>query len=89
VASFGPQAQPLTRPVRIWAVIGGAIPAFQLYVWIRWITGSQSTYNTWMWNLGSWTQDAPGRQPFGGNRLVWSVAPKREAAGFCRQFTCK
>ena len=27
------------KPVRIWATLGGAILAFQLYVWIRWITG--------------------------------------------------
>ena len=26
-------------PVRIWAAVGGAILAFQLYVWIRWIAG--------------------------------------------------
>ncbi len=27
------------RPVTIWATIGGALLALQLYVWIRWITG--------------------------------------------------
>ncbi|WP_019925787.1 spirocyclase AveC family protein [Nocardia sp. BMG111209] len=27
------------RPVRVWAVIGGVLLAFQLYVWIRWLTG--------------------------------------------------
>src|SRR5689334_2760858 len=38
-ASLGAQAQSPTKPVRIWAVIGGAILVFQLYVWIRWISG--------------------------------------------------
>ncbi|MFB4297568.1 spirocyclase AveC family protein [Actinomadura sp. NTSP31] len=138
-ASLGAQTQSTTKPVRIWAVIGGAILIFQLYVWIRWLTGPHlkrvpqgpsdpptlmkavlivwtaviilglpvgiyyfivrpwrrerritldgmllvscgllffqdpllnyfntwSTYNTWMWNLGSWTQDVPGWQSFG------------------------
>ena len=32
-------ASPTVRPVRIWAIVGGAILGFQLYVWIRWITG--------------------------------------------------
>lgn len=133
------QVQPSPKPVRIWAVIGGAILAFQLYVWIRWITGPNfervptgpsdppmymkailvtwtgviivglplslwhfiirpwrrerritldgmllvacgllffqdpllnyfntwSTYNTWMWNRGSWVQDIPGWVSFG------------------------
>ncbi|HZU46617.1 MAG TPA: DUF5135 domain-containing protein, partial [Mycobacterium sp.] len=38
-ASLGTQVQPTVKPVRIWAIIGGAILTFQLYVWIRWITG--------------------------------------------------
>lgn len=38
-ASLGAQVQSPVKPVRIWAAIGGAILAFQLYVWIRWITG--------------------------------------------------
>ena len=31
--------QRTVRPVTIWATIGGAVLALQLYVWIRWITG--------------------------------------------------
>src|SRR6516164_10679806 len=38
-ASLGAQTQSAVKPIRIWAVIGGAILAFQLYVWIRWISG--------------------------------------------------
>jgi hypothetical protein len=133
VSSAG-QGQAGRRPVRIWAVIGGLILAFQLYVWIRWLTGpyfvrvpkgpsdpptamkvilitwtaviiaglpvgiwyfiirpwrrerrittdgmllvacgllffqdpllnyfnTWSTYNTWMWNRGSWVAHIPG-----------------------------
>ena len=33
------QAQLKVKPVKVWAVIGGAVLALQLYVWIRWITG--------------------------------------------------
>ncbi|OBL11833.1 DUF5135 domain-containing protein [Mycobacterium sp. 1245499.0] len=139
VASLGAKAAPRSKPVRIWAVAGGAILAFQLYVWIRWIAGPNfervppgpsdpptfmkailftwtavivvglpvalwwfiirpwrrerritldgmlliscgllffqdpllnyfntwSTYNTWMWNRGSWVQDIPGWVSFG------------------------
>ncbi|HEY7053648.1 MAG TPA: spirocyclase AveC family protein [Mycobacterium sp.] len=138
-AVLGTQTQPKFRPVMAWACVGGAILAFQLYVWIRWITGPNfervppgpsdpptymkailltwtaviivglpislwyfivrpwrrerritldgmllvamgllffqdpllnyfntwSTYNTWMWNRGSWVQDIPGWQSFG------------------------
>jgi hypothetical protein len=39
VASLGTKAAPKSKPVRIWAIAGGAILAFQLYVWIRWIAG--------------------------------------------------
>jgi hypothetical protein len=39
VAALGTQAESTVKPVRIWAIAGGAILAFQLYVWIRWITG--------------------------------------------------
>ncbi|MEU5884741.1 spirocyclase AveC family protein [Spirillospora sp. NPDC047279] len=139
VTSSGSEIQPKTKPVRIWAALGGAILLFQLYVWIRWITGPHfervppgpsdpptlmkvvlltwtaviclglpvgiyffiirpwrrerritfdgmllvacgllffqdpllnyfntwSTYNTWMWNQGSWVQEVPGWRSFG------------------------
>ena len=138
-AALGAQIQPKVKPIHIWATIGGAILAFQLYVWIRWLTGPNfervpagvsdpptlmkmvlttwtiviivglpislwwfivrpwrrerritldgmllvacglmffqdpllnyfntwSTYNTWMWNRGSWVQDIPGWQSYG------------------------
>ncbi|BBX21115.1 DUF5135 domain-containing protein [Mycolicibacter terrae] len=138
-ATLGAQVQPASKPVRVWATVGGAILAFQLYVWIRWITGPNfervpagpsdpplamkavlitwtvvimagfpigvyyfiirpwrrerritldgmmlvgcgliffqdpllnyfntwCTYNTWMWNRGSWVQDVPGWVAFG------------------------
>jgi hypothetical protein len=138
-ASLGAQVQPKFRPVVLWASLGGAILAFQLYVWIRWVTGPNfervpagptdpptymkailvtwtaviivgfpvsiwyfivrpwrrerritldgmllvacgllffqdpllnyistwSTYNTWMWNRGSWVQDIPGWMSYG------------------------
>ena len=38
-AAIGAQVQPKVKPIHIWATVGGAILAFQLYVWIRWITG--------------------------------------------------
>ena len=38
-AALGAQIQPKVKPIHIWATIGGAILAFQLYVWIRWLTG--------------------------------------------------
>ncbi|MBV9320786.1 MAG: spirocyclase AveC family protein [Mycobacterium sp.] len=137
--SLGTQVQPTVKPVRIWAIIGGAILAFQIYVWMRWITGpyfkrvptgpsdppmlmkailitwttvivvglpvgiyyfivrpwrrerritldgmllvacgliffqdpllnyfnTWSTYNTWMWNRGSWVQNIPGWMSYG------------------------
>jgi hypothetical protein len=138
-ASLGAQVQPKAKPVMIWATIGGAVLAFQLYVWISWVAGPNfervpagptdpptfmktilvtwtaviivgypvaiyyflvrpwmrerritldgmlfvacgllffqdpllnyfstwSTYNTWMWNRGSWVQDVPGWVSFG------------------------
>jgi len=39
VAALGTRPESTAKPVRIWAIAGGAILAFQLYVWIRWITG--------------------------------------------------
>lgn len=33
------QAESAVKPVKVWAAIGGALLALQLYVWIRWITG--------------------------------------------------
>ena len=38
-AAPGAEVQPKVKPVTIWAAIGGALLALQLYVWIRWITG--------------------------------------------------
>ncbi|MEU5880521.1 spirocyclase AveC family protein [Spirillospora sp. NPDC047279] len=138
-ASLEDQARPPGKPVRIWAVVGGAILILQLYVWIRWATGPHfervptgpsdpptlmkvvlvtwtavtmlglpigiyyfiirpwrrerritldgmllvsfgllffqdpllnyfntwCTYNSWLWNMGSWTQDIPGWRSFG------------------------
>ncbi|GAB2659457.1 spirocyclase AveC family protein [Nocardia goodfellowii] len=137
--ALGAQTPAKSKPVLIWAVIGGIILAFQLYVWIRWITGPNfervptgpsdpptlmktilvvwtvvilaglpvgiyyfivrpwrrerrittdgmllvacgllffqdpllnyfntwSTYNTWMFNRGSWVLDVPGWRSFG------------------------
>ncbi|MEU2014014.1 spirocyclase AveC family protein, partial [Nocardia sp. NPDC019302] len=139
VATLGNQVRSTVQPVRIWAVLGGAILAFQLYVWIRWATGpyfvrvptgpsdppvwmktvlitwtavvlagwpigvyyfivrpwrrerrittdgmllvacgllffqdpllnyfnTWSTYNTWMFNRGSWVQHVPGWRSYG------------------------
>ncbi len=39
VAALGTQPESAAKPVRMWAIAGGAILAFQLYVWIRWMTG--------------------------------------------------
>ncbi|WP_433715046.1 spirocyclase AveC family protein [Nocardia sp. CA-084685] len=39
VASLGAKAQSTSKPVRIWAIVGGLILAFQVYVWIRWVSG--------------------------------------------------
>ena len=38
-AALGAQPKKKITPVKIWAAVGGVILAFQLYVWIRWITG--------------------------------------------------
>jgi hypothetical protein len=39
VVALDADAQVKVRPVTIWATVGGAVLALQLYVWIRWITG--------------------------------------------------
>lgn len=36
---LGAQAPAPVRPIKVWAVAGGALLALQLYVWVRWITG--------------------------------------------------
>ena len=33
------QAESAVKPIKVWAAVGGALLALQLYVWIRWITG--------------------------------------------------
>jgi Spirocyclase AveC-like len=38
-ATLGAQVQPSSKRVRIWACIGAAVLALQLYVWFRWVTG--------------------------------------------------
>jgi len=38
-AALGNQPEKASKPVRAWAIAGGAILAFQLYVWISWMTG--------------------------------------------------
>ena len=42
-ATLGAQVQSPTKPVRLWAILGGAILALQLYVWIRWVSGPYFT----------------------------------------------
>jgi uncharacterized protein DUF5135 len=138
-AALGAPTDSRFKPIHIWALIGGAIVAFQLYVWISWIAGPNfervptgpsdppmymkailmtwtgvivvglpvslyyfivrpwrrerritldgmllvacgllffqdpllnyistwSTYNTWMFNRGSWVQNIPGWISFG------------------------
>jgi hypothetical protein len=39
VAGLGARPESTSKPVRMWAIAGGAILVFQLYVWIRWMTG--------------------------------------------------
>ena len=39
VRALGAQPQSKIQPIHIWATVGGAILALQLYVWIRWISG--------------------------------------------------
>ena len=39
VATLGTRPESTAKPVRMWAIAGGAILAFQLYIWIRWMTG--------------------------------------------------
>lgn len=38
-AGLGTQAAPKGKPVQVWAVLGAAILALTLYVWISWLTG--------------------------------------------------
>ena len=38
-AGLGARAESEAKPVQIWAVVGGALLALELYVWIRWLTG--------------------------------------------------
>src|SRR3954452_23171899 len=138
-ATLGGQTPAKRGPVRIWALIGGVILAFQIYVWVSWMVGPNfarvptgpsdpptlmkvvlltwtmvivvglpislwwfivrpwrrerritldgmllvscglmffqdpllnyfntwSTYNTWMFNRGSWVQDIPGWKSYG------------------------
>ena len=42
-ATLGGDVQAKVKPVTIWATLGGAILVFQIYVWIRWITGPYFT----------------------------------------------
>jgi hypothetical protein len=167
-ASLGAQIQPKVKPIQLWAVLGGAILAFQLYVWIRWISGPNfervppgpsdpptymkailvtwtvviivglpislyyfivrpwrrerritldgmllvacgllffqdpllnyfntwSTYNTWMWNRGSWVQDIPGWQSYGEPGRMMAEPILMNAPGYsfgvllCTMFGC-
>ena len=38
-AGLGAEAEARVKPVQIWAAVGGALLALQVYVWIRWIIG--------------------------------------------------
>ncbi|MFF7940818.1 spirocyclase AveC family protein [Nocardia gamkensis] len=156
VATLGTQVRSTVQPVRIWAVLGGAILAFQLYVWIRWATGpyflrvptgpsdppvwmktvlitwtavvlagwpigvyyfivrpwrrerrittdgmllvacgllffqdpllnyfnTWSTYNTWMFNRGSWVQHVPGWRSYGEPGEMMAEPLLMNAAGY-------
>ncbi|MEV0248084.1 spirocyclase AveC family protein [Nocardia sp. NPDC050712] len=155
-AALGTQAPAKSTPVRIWAIIGGVILAFQLYVWIRWLTGPNfervptgpsdpptlmktvlviwtvvimaglpvgiyyfivrpwrrerrittdgmllvacgllffqdpllnyfntwSTYNTWMFNRGSWVLDVPGWRSFGEPGAMMAEPVLMNAPGY-------
>ena len=39
VPSLGAQAKSRIQPVQLWAITGGLILAFQLVIWIKWVTG--------------------------------------------------
>ncbi|WP_068270203.1 spirocyclase AveC family protein [Aldersonia kunmingensis] len=155
-ATLGTEVKPSTKPVLIWATIGGALLAFQLYVWLKWMTGPNfervlpgpsdppmymktiltiwtaviciglpislyyfivkpwrqerritldgmllvsmglmffqdpllnyfntwSTYNTWMWNRGSWVQDIPGWQSYGEPGAMMAEPVLMNAPGY-------
>ncbi|HWI42366.1 MAG TPA: spirocyclase AveC family protein [Nocardioides sp.] len=167
VPALGEESRP-GAPVRIWAVLGGAILLFQLYVWGRWLLGPNfervpagptdppmmmkvilltwtgvicaglpvalyffivrpwirerritldgmllvsmglmffqdpllnyfntwSTYNTWMFNRGSWVQDVPGWQSFGEPGAMMAEPVLMNAPGYafgvllCTMFGC-
>jgi hypothetical protein len=161
-AALGAQPQKKITPVRVWAAVGGVILAFQLYVWIRWISGPNfervpagptdppmfmkailftwtavivvglpiaiwwflirpwrrerritldgmlfvscgllwfqdpllnyfntwSTYNTWMWNMGSWVQDIPGWVSFGEPGAMMAEPILMNAPGYFFVLLC-
>ena len=161
-ASLGTQPQSKITPVKIWAAVGGVILAFQLYVWIKWVTGPNfervpagptdpptfmkailftwtavivvglpiaiwwflirpwrrerritldgmlfvscgllwfqdpllnyfstwSTYNTWMWNMGSWVQDVPGWVSFGEPGAMMAEPVLMNAPGYFFVLLC-
>jgi hypothetical protein len=155
-AGLGTAVKQSSKPVLIWATLGGALLAFQLYVWLKWMTGPNfervlpgvtdppmfmktiltiwtcviciglpislyyfivrpwrrerritldgmllvsmglmffqdpllnyfstwSTYNTWMWNRGSWVQDIPGWQSYGEPGAMMAEPVLMNAPGY-------
>ena len=162
VNELGGQVRRPSRPVRIWAIAGGVILAFQLFVWLSWIAGPNfervpagpsdpptfmkailvtwtavimvgypaaiwhflvrpwrrerritldgmllvacgliffqdpllnyfntwSTYNTWMWNRGSWVQNVPGWQSFGEPGRMMAEPLLMNAPGYSFVLLC-